>query len=67
VAICRRTHFPYTARGLLASGSNNAEFTRRHQFYMILLGYGKILWTAPDRNPKALHPGITLIDIRKIP
>lgn len=67
VAITRRTHFPYTEPGLLADAASDAQFVRRHEFYLRLLQKGKILWQAPDQNPKILHPGITLIDIEKIP
>lgn len=67
VAICRRTHFPYTEPGLHANALSDAQFAHRHRFYLDLLQKGKILWQAPDQDPKILHPGITLVDIEEIP
>jgi len=39
----------------------SAEFVRRRQFYLKALSEGRVLWSSPNHNPKALHPGLKLI------
>lgn len=39
-------------------------FARRAAFYQTLFREGKVVWAMPNRHPKPLHPGITLVDIR---
>jgi len=39
-------------------------FARRAEFYQTLLRGGKVACAMPNRHPKTLHPGITLVDIR---
>lgn len=56
----------YVDQNTFQSESKQSEYQRRAQFYQTLLREGKILWSSEPRNPKALHPGLKLIDITGI-
>lgn len=43
-----------------------ADFARRQAFYQRLFREGRVEYYLPSRPPKALHPGLTLVDIRTL-
>lgn len=50
--------------GSVVAGEGEKDlFQRRQHFYRQVLEKGKILWSGPCIDPKALHPGLTLIEL----
>lgn len=50
--------------GSAGEGRRDTEFGRRQRFYEELLARGEVAWSARPRDPKPLHPGLTLVDLR---
>ncbi|MDD5261128.1 MAG: hypothetical protein PHD76_04695 [Methylacidiphilales bacterium] len=47
--------------------AQRGQFDRRAAFYrLILKNKAAICWDRPNQVPKALHPGLTLVDIEKV-
>lgn len=45
---------------------NRDDFVRRQKFYQRLFREGTVVWSESSRDPKASHPGLTLVDIRTL-
>ncbi|HUF64063.1 MAG TPA: hypothetical protein VMN36_18440 [Verrucomicrobiales bacterium] len=46
--------------GTGAAGGQEEEWDRAREFYAVLRGKGRLLWSSPPAFPKVLHPGIEL-------
>ncbi|NJK92516.1 MAG: hypothetical protein HC904_12195 [Blastochloris sp.] len=53
----------YVDQSQLLLGQAEEGYWKRSEFYREALARGRVLWSAWARNPKALHPGLSLVEL----
>jgi len=64
VVVSYDVYHRFVDANVVRGGAGAGLFLKRRHFYREILGEGKILWSRKAIDPKALHPGLTLVELR---